>query len=212
MDNNLKITDFGNNILYIENAFPKHKEFLEAISDDNLSGDIVSIIPKWSIWLDGKPEYQEDDWEHVFPDKDNEIYDAMQRGIVKTFDWDRSINNDNNHWPRIQVNPDYSNAHKKAHEIIKMIDEPYKDMLEIWRKKFNEYDLQYISKNYCIRQYKVGGDMGVHVDRHVDNPRNNMDWTALIYLTDTYEGGELVFDDYKITLRPSAGKIGRAHV
>ena len=49
--------------------------------------------------------------------------------------------------------------------------------------------------------------MGVHVDKNVDNPDNSMDWTALIYLNDDYEGGEVVFDDLGIELKPSAGSV-----
>ena len=206
MTKELKITEFAGNILYIENAFPLHKEFLNAISDENIDEDILDIIPKWSKWVDGYPVSLSDEdptkWEHRFLDTEEQ-----HRGIAKNINWDLKINGDNAFWPRIEVTEEYDEQHKKAYEILKMIDIPYKEMLKIWQEKFNELDLEYITKNYCIRNYRTGASMGIHVDRNVKNPNNNMDWTALIYLNDNYSGGEVVFNDLDLELKPSAGSI-----
>jgi hypothetical protein len=204
MTNNLKINELPGNILYIENAFPLHKEFIDAIEKNNDNEELHSIIPAWTKWVDGYPVRTSTDaeWEQVFPDNDYHY-----RGVAKLLDWDISINDSNNLWPKAEVGPLHSETHKKAYEIIKMIDKPYLDMLDIWYDKFNQPKLEYVSKNYCIRKYRTGGAMGPHVDRNVENPKTSMDWTALIYLNDNYEGGEVVFPDLELSIKPAAGSI-----
>lgn len=201
------IHDLPNGIIYIENAFPESKEFLAALDENDDNSEIHSVIPKWQEWVDGGPVKQvnEDgsvEWVQVLD------YDGGHRGVVKTVDWDTSLNEQNSFWPRKEISPDYDDAHKQSYEILRMIDEPYQEMLKIWSEKTgNPVPQNWITKNYTIRRYKTGGNMGAHVDKNTENPLNSMDWTALIYLNDDYEGGELVFENLGIELKPSAGSV-----
>jgi len=203
----ITIHDLPNNIIYIENAFPQSVEFLAELEANDDNPVINSVIPKWEKWEDGRPVKLTDKdgtiyWEQVYdaPDRD--------RGVVKYVDWDSSINEKNSLWPRVDVTSDYDEAHLEAYKILRKIDEPYKEMLKIWSEKTsNDFPSTWVTKNYTIRKYKTGGFMGPHVDKNTENPANSMDWTALIYLNDDYEGGELVFDDLEITLKPSAGSV-----
>lgn len=192
-----KITEFPGDILYVENAIPASKEFLNAIEQES-----SDIIPSWTTWYNGYADKNErNEW--IFKEevqKPDGVY-----GILKTIDWDLSINKKNHYWPRIDVSPDYDKEHQEAHEIIRLFDEPYTELLKFWADRFNHKPFNYISKNYCIRQYYPGSWMGAHIDRNYEDPRNSMDWTVLVYLNDDYEGGELVFPDYDITVKPSAG-------
>jgi len=45
----MKINELGHGILYIEDAFPKAKEFINAIEDPS---NINKVIPDWEKWLD----------------------------------------------------------------------------------------------------------------------------------------------------------------
>ena|SRR6056300_422529 len=201
------VNDLPNGIIYIENAFPESKEFLDDLEKNDDNPTIHSVIPKWQEWVDGWPTKRVNEdgstaWSQVLRPG------SHHRGVVKTVDWDKSINMENGLWPRNEISPDHDIAHEQAYKILKKIDEPYREMLKVWSEKTgNPVPKNWITKNYTIRKYKTGGHMGPHVDKNVDNPENSMDWTALIYLDDSYEGGELVFDNLGIELKPSAGSI-----
>lgn len=194
---NFKITELPGDILYVENAIPASKDFLNAIEKES-----SQIIPEWQTWYNGHAD-KDENGEWTFKEE-REKQDGIY-GILKTIDWDMSINKRNTLWPRISVDSNYDEEHAKAYETIKLFDEPYTELLEFWANRFNHKPFNYITKNYCIRQYYPGSWMGAHIDRNYEDPRNSMDWTVLVYLNDDYEGGELVFPDYDITLKPSAG-------
>jgi len=200
----MKTTKIADNVLYIEDAIPNVDEFLIALEKQDAQGDLGGIIPQWSKWAT-----EDDEWIPVKTDREA-AKQALLFGktrITKLVDWDITINEDNSHWPKIQVDPDYSDNHKAAYDILKLIDEPYQKALDVWAETFNRPKPSSISKNYCIRKYKTGADMVAHIDRNLTNPEATMDWTALIYLNDNYEGGELVFPDYDIKLKTKAGSI-----
>jgi len=202
------IHDMPGGVIYIENAFPKAKEFLDFIESNNENDSITKVIPPWSTWIDGYPVSLDADdmtqWEQIFPDSQ----DAL-RGVSKLLDWDLSYNESNNYWPKKDVSESesFGEAHKKSLEAINMIEEDYIKALNVWAQKTNNSMPHHITRNYCIRKYRVGGAMGPHIDRNILNPLNSMDWTSLIYLNDDYEGGELVFDQLGYSIKPSAGSV-----
>lgn len=204
MNNDIKIHDMPGGVIYIENAFPRAKEFLDAIENLDDDKDIHQVVPKWSNWLDGYPVLLDPDdmtkWEYHYPD-----YRHAHKGLHKSFDWDFSINERNNIWPRIDVDKDYSIAHSKAYDLVQMIEPDYIKVLKIWSEKTGNAVPHRITRNYCLRKYKVGGDMGTHVDKNDLDPRNTMDWTLLVYLNENYEGGEIYFDKYDYSIKPKAG-------
>ena len=206
MNNNLKIHDMPGGVIYIENAFPLAKNFIDEIELQDDNKEFYPVVPKWSKWVDGYPVSLDPDdltkWEHVFPDSEHH-----DRGITKSFDWDLTINEQNNLWPRLEVDSDHSPAHSKAYELVNMIEPDYIEALKIWAEKTNNKMPHRITRNYCVRKYRTGGKMGPHIDRNILNPKNSMDWTSLIYLNEDYEGGEIVFDDYGYSIKPTAGSI-----
>jgi predicted 2-oxoglutarate/Fe(II)-dependent dioxygenase YbiX len=179
----MKIKELSHGIIYIEDAFPKHKEFIEAIENpDNIS----STIPEWSDWVNSQNSKQ---------------------GSMKEIDWDYSVNNKNAHWPRVKVNKDKNKVRSKAYDILNMIHEPLLESLEVWYEKTGIKKLDWISRNYTIKKYDPGKGIHSHPDRNKDDKTHTFDWTALVYLNDDYTGGELYFDDLDIILSPSAGSI-----
>ena len=190
----MNVQQLPGNVIYIEDAIPLHKEFLDALEANDSNESIHSVIPPWQDWMDG---YEVDGvWTPKF-----------LRGKLKQIDWDYEINDKNDHWPRKHVGPLYSEAHKESHEILKMIDEPYKKALDVWCEITGNKKLEWVTKNYTIKRYDTGQMIASHTDRDTDHDRNSFDWTALIYLNDDYTGGDLSFDDLGYKLSPKAGSI-----
>jgi hypothetical protein len=202
------IHDMPGGVIYIENAFPKSKEFLDFVESNDQNPEILKVFPSWSTWINGYPvSLDENDltkWEQIFPDNDGAL-----AGVAKMLDWDLSYNEDNQFWPRKDISnyAQESKDHQLALPAIKMIEDDYINALKIWSEKTNNDLPHHITRNYCIRKYRIGGFMGPHIDRNILNPKNSMDWTSLIYLNDDYEGGELVFDQLGYSIKPSAGSV-----
>jgi hypothetical protein len=195
----MNFTELGNNIFYIENAFSQAKEFIDNIEKFDNDPLTHSVIPKWSEWRDGRPINPKNNGLHW----DFEL-DSFSKGKQKLFDWDRTASDQNRFWPR----PEYvfdDKAHKMVESTINMIHNPYKEILKIWSEKTGNDYLEYVSKNYFLRKYHVGGDIGPHIDKNEKNPLNTMDWSVLLYLNDDYLGGEIEFPDLDVKIKPTAG-------
>jgi hypothetical protein len=57
-----------------------------------------------------------------------------------------------------------------------------------------------------ISKYRTGADMGPHVDDYGQDGVSPL-MSAVIYLNDDYEGGELRFPEQKVMIKPQAGSI-----
>ena len=201
---NMKLSILHPDIWYFENAIPEAEKFLSLLEDNK---NITSVIPDWSDWLDSFARGTDE----VIINKPLSAGEGgAPMGVDKFVDWDMSINDYGRIWPRIV--PD-SEIHSKAYEILKLIDIPFKKVLDYyWSQNPDLPELQYISKNYLIRKYSTGTSMPVHVDASgragaIEDDKISMDLAALIYLNDNYTGGELNFVDLGIKFKPSAGSI-----
>lgn len=193
----MKINELKGGIIYIEDAFPLYKEFVDCLED---SANVNSVIEDWKVWNDNENP--------LTPDIPNsQPYQDNRKGWVKNIDWDRTKQAHGNDKQRVEVPLDYSQEHIDAYKILKMIDEPYQKALEVWSEKTNNLKIdKWITKNYTIKKY----DTGKAISKHCDNERPDeipYDWTVLIYLNDDYVGGELEFNDLGYALRPKAGSI-----
>jgi predicted 2-oxoglutarate/Fe(II)-dependent dioxygenase YbiX len=190
----VKINELPGGVIYIEDAFPLAKDFVQAIEENNENKEINHIIPPWDKWMDGY---------HI----DGVWTKVHERGLVKNVDWDYTINQKGDTWPKIKVDSNYSQEHYKAYSILEMIDKPYREALDIWSEKTGNLKVNLVSKNYTIKKYNTGGDIPIHTDRDHDKDWNTYDWTALVYLNDDYDGGELEFNNLGYKIKPSAGSI-----
>jgi hypothetical protein len=202
----INIENLAKDIFYMEDAFPNSEIFINKIEYLHNNKITNNVIAGWSRWVDGYPVLVDSGegthWEQKFPDRDDQ-----HRGDFMLLDWDITVNDQNQYWPRKLVDNNFDSAHKESYEIIQLIEKDYQKALKIWCKKTKYKFPKYVTKNYCLRKYRVGGAMGSHIDRNIDNPINTMDWTALVYLNDNYEGGELVFDDLDLAIKPKQGSI-----
>ncbi len=60
-------------------------------------------------------------------------------------------------------------------------------------------------KTFSIRRWDSGGSMGPHHDTYTG--KRDYGVSAVAYLNDNYEGGELYFPEYKVKVKPTAGSI-----
>jgi hypothetical protein len=73
-----------------------------------------------------------------------------------------------------------------------------KTMSEIFNK-----DL--VLKSYFYSHMKVGGANSLHVDNYSEDQLN--DFSAILYLSNSYEGGEINFPKIQIELKPNPGTL-----
>lgn len=197
----MKINELKGGVLYIEDAFPLHKEFIECLENND---NVNSVIGPWQVWNDNENPLTP----HI---PNSQPHQDNRRGWLKNIDWDRTKQiwspEPSDEKPRVEIALDYSQEHIDAYKIIRMIDEPYKKALDVWSEKTNNVKIdKWITKNYTIKKY----DTGQSISKHRDNERPDelpYDWTVLIYLNDDYVGGEIQFDDLGYGLRPKAGSI-----
>jgi hypothetical protein len=58
-----------------------------------------------------------------------------------------------------------------------------------------------------ISKYMKGSSMGKHVDNYGNNLKVEPIMSAVLYLNDDYEGGELHFENQGVTIKPKAGSV-----
>jgi hypothetical protein len=185
------VKELAKDILYIENAFPDAKKFIDTIEKLDNVPETYSVIPKWEDWHDSEPHQDKDgNWKTSYHD--------YSTGKQKPFNWNRNCE-----WPVKE--PKLTEAHNLVESTINLIHEPYLKVLDIWYDKTGNKKLDHVSKNYLLRKYNICGAIGPHIDKNIELARNTMDWSVLFYLSDGYEGGEITFLEQNISLKPAAG-------
>jgi predicted 2-oxoglutarate/Fe(II)-dependent dioxygenase YbiX len=81
------------------------------------------------------------------------------------------------------------------------------NFLSLGKEYANEFRLPLVDPcSMVVSKYSPSKEMGPHVDSTEDmNARALM--TAILYLNDDYEGGDLYFPEQEIRLKPKAGSI-----
>jgi hypothetical protein len=87
----------------------------------------------------------------------------------------------------------------------------YKSLREVLASVGKDYaqnlDIEYVDPMpVSISKYRTGADMGPHVDDYGQEGVFPL-MSAVIYLNDDYEGGELNFPEQGICIKPEAGSV-----
>jgi hypothetical protein len=68
-----------------------------------------------------------------------------------------------------------------------------------------------LKKSYSMSEWKLGKSLAPHIDSikydHPDTHSPRSIINALLYLTDDYEDGEIVFPEIDVAIRPKAGSV-----
>jgi hypothetical protein len=99
-------------------------------------------------------------------------------------------------------------------------EKEYKDILEVYIKCLDEYaaenklDLTYKnldSQAWLFREYLPGTTMSAHIDGYGYAKDNGEfvvpELTILFYINDNYEGGEIVFPEEGLSIKPKANSV-----
>ena len=127
-----------------------------------------------------------------------------------------------NKWqPATQIDPyresEYVNNHRNndrtaVHHKIHQDWAPFEAGLESLfhacarvYKSYNEFLIISVDTGYDLLRYKAGQHFKTHVDGAVGGVQRQL--SAIAYLNDDYDGGELAFPRQGVQIKPSAGDI-----
>ena len=99
-----------------------------------------------------------------------------------------------------------SKGHKDGVSFCTQIQRCAKALSEEYFKHLYITDTPHLPNVFDIKVYDTGSDMGRHFDLH-PHEENETILSAVIYLNDDYEGGELYFDQQDIKIKPKAGSV-----
>jgi hypothetical protein len=167
----------NNDIWYWENVISSPNELVGFIEELD---SIVESYPRISQWKN---------W--TASDDQSMIY-----GLVKDMVSDlKTVDIANN---RIEQKTRYViNSLKMA---VEMCSDKYVEARNLPKEKY-KLDTDTIK----VRKWNTGQSMGPHADGQDGN--YGLAFTIVMYLNDNYEGGEIVFPDHNISIKPKAGSL-----
>jgi alkylated DNA repair dioxygenase AlkB len=68
-------------------------------------------------------------------------------------------------------------------------------------------DLGFLPDEITIRKYHPGGQMGPHIDCEDDDDEARLTASIVLYLNDDFEGGDVIFKNHNIKLKPEPGSL-----
>ena len=91
-----------------------------------------------------------------------------------------------------------------AYDLVEVIRKAAEELAEKYFKKLDIKEIPHLPSTFEIKEYNTGADMGPHFDDYPGNDNQTI-LSAVLYMNDDYEGGELAFTQHDITIKPEAG-------
>jgi hypothetical protein len=85
------------------------------------------------------------------------------------------------------------------HDAIQMCIDDYAES--------TDKDLGFLPDEITIRKYHPGGQMGPHIDCEEDDDEARLTASIVLYLNDDFEGGDVIFRNHNIQLKPEPGSL-----
>lgn len=162
-------------VWYIENVVSYPDELISHIQELDLEDISHKRISKWSEWTANNN-------------------DSFLYGLTKTIytnQYDIGIENFNVEKKSLYI----KNSLRMAVELS--MDKYFEgNQLDKSLYKFND-------ENYYIKKWNADSSMGPHTDGQYNE--DNLALSIVIYLNDSYEGGEINFPEKNITIKPKLG-------
>jgi hypothetical protein len=86
--------------------------------------------------------------------------------------------------------------HNRCNEVIQSAAYSYNSR--------RDHEQEFWQTGYNMLRYETGQEYKAHFDGHTGTGRY---LSAILYLNDDYEGGEIEFPDYKVKLKPQPGML-----
>jgi hypothetical protein len=174
----LKSADNG--IFYWENVVSYPEKLIEFIEEMNENEESHSRIPEWDTW------YASNDKEHVY---------GKTKMITPS---NRKTKTGNKY---IDEKTLYIiNSLEMAPELCAS------DFAK--RNRIEENLINLETSRFSLNMYQPGMGMGPHIDAYDPNGTGtDLKYTLVCYLNDDYEGGEIVFPNQNVTIKPKAGSM-----
>lgn len=93
-----------------------------------------------------------------------------------------------------------------AYDLVSIIQRAAEDLSEKYFNLLNITLKPYLPDTFHIKEYKTGVGMGQHFDLYPDEDNETI-LSAVFYLNDNYEGGELNFPQHDIKIKPESGSL-----
>lgn len=149
-------------------------------------------IPGFIHELDGNPKTWNTltKFEKWHPVNEGVVDETVCYGLVKTAN------------PYVMT--DDESLNNRLRYIVNSITAGMDFCSEIYSNTLRIEPIEYPS-TFTIRKYDTGYEMGPHSDTYTGS--KDFGISAVVYLNDNYEGGELSFPEYNVKLKPEAGSI-----
>jgi predicted 2-oxoglutarate/Fe(II)-dependent dioxygenase YbiX len=127
--------------------------------------------------------------------------DKIMEALAKMDYWNRGLVNAGNVSPN--RTSDYAPLKRASDDFDHLVFCEMNKLIKEYQCLY-PYALINEDEGYLVNRYEVGQEYKVHADWSIENRRVV---SAVVFLNDDYQGGELVFDNFKLKIRPEAGKI-----
>jgi hypothetical protein len=180
------LTILSEKILIFKKVMSNTENFIQELNsiDHNYSLDKSETVDPGSNY----PISEWVDW--AANDDSAEIYGKQKTGIFNFS----------------EVYKDASRGHKQGVSLVNQVKQCADDLAKEYFKHLYIEDTPYLPNVFDIKIYQPGALMGRHYDLH-PFAGNKTILSAVIYLNDDYEGGELYFDQQDIKIIPEAGCV-----
>lgn len=164
-------------IFYFENVISYEKEFLEILNKLDEIPESYIRIPKWDSW------YASNDNSYHYGDRKLIVKDRLNLSTGSDI---------------LDKNTLYiMNSIYMAPEMCAL---KYCEITGTNKEEIN-LDLSHIT----LKKYYTGQGMGPHYDGQDGD--SYLKFSLVTYINDDYEGGELVFPNHGVTIKPKAGSL-----
>lgn len=91
-----------------------------------------------------------------------------------------------------------------AYDLVEVIRKAAEELAQKYFKALDIKDVPHLPSTFEIKEYETGADMGPHFDAYPGDDNQTI-LSAVLYMNDNYEGGELAFPQHGVTIKPEAG-------
>lgn len=180
-DPNSNLIKYADKILYYRNALNPLKDLIADLDvyQEQYNED-TSWVGPWRTWTSS--------------DDPDDIFGEERRGV---FNPPAGLK---------EIIHEYSEYDAKSKSIAIAVKEALDSLVLDYAANTDTVNYGYLKDAFFIKKYNSGVGMGNHFDKYPDVD-NETTLSAVIYINDDYEGGEIYFTDYDLAIKPEAGSI-----